>query len=82
MGRPALTERDVKTNKAFGMRLNTLLAENDMKQMELADRIGVTDKTVSVWCAGKLTISIFRLLDISEVFGVSTDWLLKGGRRE
>lgn len=46
-------------------------------QEELAEKLGVTRQSVSKWEGAQSTPDLERLLQISRVFGVSTDYLLK-----
>ena len=49
-----------------------------MTQQEVADRLGVSNKTVSKWESGRGIPGIDSLKAISQVFGVSIDSLLSG----
>lgn len=60
----------------FGKRVKHLLVENDMTQTELANEIGVTRVTVCNMLSKKTPPSTKTLCEISDVFGVSTDYLL------
>ena len=48
-----------------------------MSQEELADRIGVSRQAVSKWEGSLAVPDINKIIALSEVFGVSTDFLLK-----
>jgi transcriptional regulator with XRE-family HTH domain len=63
-------------SKTIGKRINTLLAEQDRKQKELASVLNVQDNTVSYFCSGARTPNTFQIIAIAEFFGVSTDYLL------
>ena len=46
-------------------------------QEELAERLGVSRQAVSKWESGQTLPDMDKLLLLSEVFGVTTDYLLK-----
>lgn len=48
-----------------------------MSQEQLADRLGITRQSVSKWEAGSSIPEISKLVAMSELFGVSLDYLLK-----
>lgn len=48
-----------------------------MSQEELAEKLGVSRQSVSKWEMAQSTPDLNRILKMSEVFGVSTDYLLK-----
>lgn len=48
-----------------------------MSQEELAEKLGVSRQSVSKWEMSQSTPDLNRILKMSEVFGVSTDYLLK-----
>lgn len=48
-----------------------------MSQEELAEQLGVSRQSVSKWEMAQSTPDLNRILKMSEVFGVSTDYLLK-----
>lgn len=50
----------------------------DLTQRALADKLGVSLTTVTDWETGKADPNYSNLIALSQVFGVSTDWLLKG----
>ncbi|MDE6733554.1 MAG: helix-turn-helix domain-containing protein, partial [Oscillospiraceae bacterium] len=48
-------------------------------QEELGDKLGVTRQTVSKWELGATTPEMEKLAQMSELFGISVDELIKGG---
>ena len=46
-------------------------------QEELAERLGVSRQAVSKWESGQSVPDLTKLLGLSKVFGVTTDYLLK-----
>ena len=50
---------------------------NNMTQLELAERLNYSDKTISKWERGESTPDIAVLVEMSEIFGVSLDYLVK-----
>lgn len=51
--------------------------KNGWSQEELAEKIGVTRQAVSKWEGAQTTPDLQKLLQMSNVFGVSADYLLK-----
>ena len=49
---------------------------NGLSQEELAEKIGVSRQAVSKWETGEAQPEIGKLRQLSDAFGVSTDWLL------
>lgn len=60
----------------FGKRLARILQEKGMEQKELADIIGVTNKSISAYIRGKADPSLDKFAKIAEVLDVSADYLL------
>ncbi len=58
-------------------KLIELRKQNGWSQEELADRIGVSRQSVSKWESGTSIPDLDRILKLGEIFGVSTDYLLK-----
>ena len=48
-----------------------------LTQEELADRIGVSRQTITKWESGLITPNLEYLLDLSDIFGVTIDTLIK-----
>lgn len=57
-------------------RIRFLRAGAGMSQVELANRLGVTKQSVSNWENDNIQPSIEMLLKLSEIFKVSSDFLL------
>lgn len=71
-----MVKKGVKRMDIFIKRLQELLDEKDMTQRELAERIGVTEVTISRYINGERKPRIDIIGKIAEVFGVSIDYLL------
>lgn len=61
----------------LGQKLKTLLKENSMTQEDLAERLDVSRQAVGKWVNDKGIPEVGKLVQISNLFGVSTDYLLK-----
>lgn len=68
-------------SKAIGFTISKLRKANNMTQLMLADKIGVSDKAVSKWESGQgyPDITIFPVL--ADIFGVSIDYLMLGEQK-
>lgn len=60
----------------IGTRINSLLAQHNFKQKELAAYLDVTDNTISYFCCGKRMPSVEQIIQIAEFFNVSADYIL------
>ena len=49
---------------------------NNMTQLELGEKLNYSDKTVSKWERGKSSPDISVLVQISDIFGVTLDYLV------
>lgn len=56
--------------------LKRLLKENHFSQSEFADRIGVSQQTISRWTTGRFQPDLGQLIACAAVFHVSVDYLL------
>ncbi|MBO5776862.1 MAG: helix-turn-helix transcriptional regulator, partial [Clostridia bacterium] len=66
--------------KTMGKFISVLRKANSMTQQELADKLLVSDKTVSKWERDERMPDISLLPAIAEIFGITTDELLRGER--
>lgn len=62
----------------IGKRIAELRKERKWTQLELAEKLFVTDKAVSKWEQGLGCPEPSTIVEISRIFGVSTDYLLTG----
>ncbi len=62
---------------SFGNKLQQLRKTNGMSQEQLASQIPVSRQAISKWELGESTPDIENIIQISKIFGVSTDYLLK-----
>lgn len=65
----------------FSEKLTELRHSRGWSQEQLGERLGVTRQTVSKWELGSTTPELEKLAMMSDIFGVSTDELIKGGSR-
>ena len=61
----------------LGQKLKALLKDNSMTQEDLAERLEVSRQAVGKWVNDKGIPEVGKLVQISDLFGVSTDYLLK-----
>lgn len=66
--------------KSIGAFIAILRKVNGMTQRDLADRLGVSDKTVSHWELDESAPDLTLIPVIAEIFGVTCDELLRGER--
>ena len=57
--------------------IHELRKKNNMTQLELAEKLNYSDKTVSKWEKGENSPDITVLVEIANIFGVSLDYLVK-----
>ena len=63
--------------KTLGMMIAELRKEKGMTQLELAEKMGVTDKAVSKWERDLSCPDINSLANLAEILGVSVDELMQ-----
>lgn len=61
----------------FSEKLMTLRKQAGLSQEQLADRLGVTRQSVSKWESGAAFPELVKLISLSELFGISVDYLVK-----
>ena len=66
--------------KTIGKFISALRKANGMTQKELGDKLFVSDKTVSRWECDECTPELSLIPSIAEIFGITTDELLRGER--
>lgn len=63
--------------QTFGMMVSSLRKEKGMTQLELADKMGVTDKAVSKWERDLSYPDINSISKLADILGVSVDELMQ-----
>jgi len=63
----------------LGEKIQTLRKQNAMSQDQLADMLGVSRQAVSKWENDENNPELEYLVQISSIFSVSTDYLVKDG---
>ena len=66
----------------LGENIRNLRKENKMSQEQLAEKLDVSRQSVSLWENGQTTPSMDNIIAIANIFGVSTDVLLKDNVEE
>lgn len=64
---------------AFGEILATLRKSRGMSQEQLAEQLDLTRQTISKWELDQSTPDMEYIIKLSDLFGVTTDYLIKGG---
>ncbi len=67
-------------NEKFGVFLSSLRKEHQMTQQDLADKLFVSNKTVSKWERGASLPGVSLLLPLAEALDISVSELLRGER--
>ena len=60
----------------FAKILKTLRKESDTTQCELAAKLGIKQSTISSWEIGRSRPTFEQVIELSNMFGCSTDYLL------
>ena len=68
--------------QSIGEFLATLRKANGYTQQEVADRLGISNRTLSGWECGNVLPDILLLPALAELYGVTVDEILAGQRRE
>ncbi len=58
--------------------ITELRIHHNMTQMELAEKLNYSDKTISKWERAESSPDISVLVELAELFGVTLDYLVKG----
>jgi transcriptional regulator with XRE-family HTH domain len=65
-------------SKITGLRIRALRRQANLTQNQLAEKLAIERTTLSKIESGIITPTAQALLDLSEIFAVSIDWLLSG----
>lgn len=63
--------------QTLGSMITSLRKENGMTQLELAEKMSVTDKAVSKWERDLSCPDVNSLPKLAEIFGISVDELMQ-----
>ena len=66
----------------FSEKLLTLRKAKDLTQEQLAEKLDVSRQSVSKWESGQATPDLEKIVEISAIFDVTTDYLLKSSEIE
>lgn len=66
----------------FGDQIKTLRLSRNLSQVQLAEHLNVSKQTISNWENNNILPSIEMLMNISDYFCVSTDYLLELNNRK
>ena len=61
----------------FSERLLTLRKEMDLTQEQLAEKMNVSRQSISKWESGQAVPELEKIIALSTIFDVTTDYLLK-----
>lgn len=62
----------------IGERIYELRRKNSMSQEDLAEKMNVSRQSISKWESSQSVPEVERIIQLSNIFNVSTDWILKG----
>ena len=63
-------------NKEIGRRISELRKKNNMSQQDLADKLNVSNKTISKWECGNGLPDVIALNNMANIFGITLDELM------
>lgn len=66
----------------LGENIRNLRKKNKISQEELAEKLNVSRQSISLWENDQTQPTIENIISLADVFGVSTDYLLKGEAEE
>jgi len=67
---------DEERRKRIGSRIRMMRHGLEMKQVELAEKLGVSKGAIAAYEIGKSEPTLKNLIGLSRILGVTTDWLL------
>ena len=62
----------------IGERIYELRRKNSMSQEDLAEKMNVSRQSISKWESSQSVPEVEKIIQLSNIFNVSTDWILKG----
>ena len=65
---------DIEIKTVIATNISDLLATHKMTKKELADKLGVSDTSISNWCNGSKVPRMDKLDTMAELFGVNRDY--------
>lgn len=68
----------MENDQALSKKIRELRRKSGMSQEELAEKLNVSRQAVSKWELGAAVPSPDKLVDISDLFNVTLDWLMRG----
>ena len=77
MLRPSRKKAKENTTMILADKIIELRKKNGWSQEELAEQLGVSRQSISKWEGAQSVPDMARIIRLSELFGVSTDYLLK-----
>lgn len=73
---------NTEKNQSIGTRLLTLRNESNLTQEELAEKLDVSRQSISKWELNKTLPDVEKLIQLSDMYQVSMDYLIKGKKEE
>ena len=67
-------KEEQKLRKTIGLNLKMIMFTKRVTQMDLSDRLGITQTQISRWVNGKHLPGTKTIVDLSKFFGVPTDY--------
>ncbi len=67
--------------ETIGDRIRMLRKEKGLTHVQLAEEIECHENNISHWENNRCLPNALMVIVLSETFGVSTDYILKGGKR-
>ncbi|MFA5537245.1 MAG: helix-turn-helix transcriptional regulator [Bacillota bacterium] len=58
-------------------KIQQLRKRNNLSQEQLADKLGISRQSISKWESGQSVPEVDKIIQLSDIFGVTTDYLLK-----
>lgn len=72
----------IEKDQSVGVRLLELRNKNSLTQEDLAERLEVSRQSISKWELNKTLPDVDKLIQLSEIYQVSIDFLIKGKKAE